>query len=222
MSLIKSVRFHHLPIRFLLVNNGSTDKTGQILKRMQKKFNEVKIITISQNLGYGYGIRMGLAQCKTAYLGFMCGDGQTDPEDVVRVVKVLKSGPQFDAAKVVRKMRHDNLKRRAVSLIYNWIFSSLFLFPARDVNGTPKIFRREVYQKCQLVSNDWFIDAEFMLKIRLYGFHLKEIPTRFFERKAGISSVNLSTILEFIINIIIYRLKYTRKFVGRELRLSII
>lgn len=206
-SLLTHTRRHQLPIKFILVNNGSKDATGKIIDQLVREFKEVTSLTVKQNKGYGYGIRRGLRACKTAYLGFMCGDGQTDVDDLIKVVKELQNDPHLDICKVTRTKRHDGWKRRFISFMYNHLFTLLFFFPVKDVNGTPKIFKRTAYLKLNLISNDWFIDAELMLKAKLDNMSIKEIPTQFHPRKTGSSFVNNATIFEFLRNLLVFRLK---------------
>lgn len=206
-ALVSEKRNQQLPIEFVLVDNGSLDGTRAILNQLKKKFPEVRLVLVDRNRGYGYGIRQGLTTCHTPYLGFMSGDGQTDTRDVTRVVREITHDSQLDICKVVRRKRNDGVKRRIISIIYNWLFALIFLLPMKDVNGTPKIFKYTAYEKLKLTANDWFIDAEIILKAKLYDLTLKEIPTEHYKRKTGSSSVNQMTLFEFLKNLFIYRMK---------------
>ncbi len=205
-ELVICKRTYKLPLTFVLVNNGSKDRTGEIINKLAQKFPEIHAVTVFQNRGYGYGIRQGLKTCTTPYLGFMRGDGQTDPRDVAKVVRTLQENPQLDICKIVRIKRHDSLKRRVISFIYNLLFSFLFLLPMKDVNGNPKMFKRDAYKKLKLITDDWFIDAELILKAKLYDLTLKEIPTEYRKRRTGVSSINHLTMLEFLKNLFASRL----------------
>ena len=77
----------------------------------------------------------------------------------------------------------------------------------RDVNGTPKLFKRSSYEKINLVSNDWFLDAELLIKAKSKKLSIKEIPAIFTPRAGGSSNVSYLTIFEFLFNIFRYRLK---------------
>lgn len=205
-SLILQCHKNQLSVKFILVDNGSSDKTGEIIKLLRNKFRSVQSITIGKNKGYGYGIRRGLAVCKAPYIGYMWGDGQIKPVYLIRVAKGLIADPSLDICKVVRIKRHDGLKRNLVTKIYNFLFSVLFLIKTKDVNGTPKLFKKSVYKKINLVSNDWFLDAELLIKAKRNKFSIKEIPAIFTPRQGGTSNVGYLTVFEFLFNILKYRI----------------
>ncbi|MEK7580866.1 MAG: glycosyltransferase family 2 protein [Patescibacteria group bacterium] len=206
-SLILQCQKNGLSVKFVLVNNGSSDKTGEIINRLKNEFEIIKTITIGKNKGYGYGIRRGLSICDSPYIGYMWGDGQIKPIYLVRVAKELTHDSSLDLCKVVRVKRYDGLKRNLVTKIYNSLFSILFLMNERDVNGTPKLFKRSSYEKISLVSNDWFLDAELLIKAKSKKLSIKEIPAIFTPRAGGSSNVSYLTIFEFLFNIFRYRLK---------------
>lgn len=206
-ALIACIRKEKIPLKLVLVNNGSTDQTGAIIEKIKQTSAEVSVVNVNKNKGYGYGILQGLSSSKTPYLGFMCGDGQTEASDVVRVVRALQKDSSLDVCKIVRLERHDGLKRQIVSFTYNLLFSFIFFLPMKDVNGTPKFLKREAYQKMKLSSTDWFIDAELILKAKLYNLKLKEISSVYHERKTGRSHFRGATLVEFLKNLIVFRLR---------------
>lgn len=206
-SLILQCQKNRLSVEFILVNNGSSDKTGEIINRLRKEFRIIKSITIGKNMGYGYGVRKGLELCHSPYIGYMWGDGQIKPMYLVRAAKELINNSTLDICKVVRIKRHDGLKRNLITKIYNLLFSILFLMKMRDVNGTPKLFKSSSYKKLKLLSNDWFLDAEVLIKAKRENLAIKEISAIFTPRAGGTSNVGYLTIFEFLFNILRFRLK---------------
>jgi len=79
-----------------------------------------------------------------------------------------------------------------------------FLFPvkSRDINGTPKLMRRECYRQLDLVSKDWFIDAEIMIKSTEKSYRVGEVEVSFMPRASGDSNVHLTTSFEFVRNML--------------------
>ena len=118
-SLILQCQKNGLSVKFVLVNNGSSDKTGEIINSLRNEFKIIKSVAIGKNKGYGYGIRRGLAVCESPYIGYMWGDGQIKPMYLVRVAKELIADSTLDICKVVRVKRYDGLKRNLVTKIYN-------------------------------------------------------------------------------------------------------
>jgi len=86
----------------------------------------------------------------------------------------------------------------------------ILLFPSVnsiDVNSKPKILTRECYESLELLSDDWFIDAEIMINIGKLGIPFFELPIEFEKLKDRKSFVKPGAIIEFIINLIKYRLR---------------
>jgi len=188
----------------ILVDNGSRDRTAKIIQELISKDSRLKKVTVEKNLGYGWGAINGLRAASGEWVGFMAGDGQVDPADVVRLIRETDSG--YDLIKVRRAVRQDGFIRAWISNAYVMIVCLLFGLPFYDINATPRIFRRSWLPKFRLSSRDWFLDAEILIKSSFLKLRVKEIPIIFLKREGGSSHVNLATILEFAKNIIKFRL----------------
>jgi hypothetical protein len=109
--------------------------------------------------------------------------------------------------KVRRRFRMDGFARKVVSIAYNMITAVIFPgLGSIDVNGNPKILPREYLDRMQLESQDWFLDAEIMIKARRLGLPVHETNVFAQMREGGSSNVHLSTCLEFVLNLLRYRL----------------
>lgn len=208
-DMVSAVQRHHIDYELILVNNGSRDRTGEILEELCSDNPRLKSIHLIANAGYGGGIITGLHYCTGKYLGYTWGDNQIRAEDVVGVYKLLK-GNGLDWAKGRRIQRFYGLQRKIISKIYNILFKLIFRAPTEDVNGVPKIFTRECYANMDISSTNWFIDAEIMLKSIHGMYRFGELPLIFYPREGGSSNVNVLTVVEFIINMIQH--KWERKY----------
>jgi glycosyltransferase involved in cell wall biosynthesis len=188
----------------VLVDNGSRDRTPVLIRELIGNDSRLKQVTVKENLGYGWGAINGLNAAEGEWVGFMAGDGQVDPADVVRLVRETDSG--YDLIKVRRSLRQDGFVRAWISNIYVMLVSLLFGLPFYDINATPRIMRRGWVDRLELSSRDWFLDAEMLIKARFLKLKVKEIPIIFRRREGGSSNVNLTTIFEFIKNIAKFRL----------------
>lgn len=188
----------------ILVDNGSLDLTNVLVKAIAEKEKRVKVVEIKKNQGYGWGIMNGLRRAEGEFIGYMCGDGQVKREDIIEVIKEAKS-KKYDLVKVLRVSRHDGIKRKIITVTCNIMMQLFFGISTWDVNGTPKIFRRELLDKFNIKSCDWFIDTEIMIKSKMLKLKVHEVPIDFFPRAKGESSVNFFAILEFLKNIYKYK-----------------
>ncbi|MHB2018504.1 MAG: glycosyltransferase family 2 protein [Candidatus Xenobia bacterium] len=199
-ALLGALRTGPDAFELVLVDNGSRDGTGRLIDELMAKHPEVRKVRVEVNQGYGWGVLCGLQSAVGAHVGFMGGDGQIDPIDVVALWRRAVT-QQVDLAKVCRMRREDGWKRRVVTFFCNLIFPLVFPVRTRDINGTPKILRREVYEGLHLRSKDWFLDAEVMIKCGRLGCRIDEMPVTFLARAGGQSNVRLTTLWEFLLNI---------------------
>lgn len=198
-----------LDFELILVDNGSQDQTGRLMRDLRSADQRLNTVTVPRNLGYGWGVRQGLEAARGRWIGFMDGDAQIEPGDAVRFL--LAVGDDYDMIKVRRRKRQDGVIRSRISEIYIILFCLVFSLPIYDINAKPVIFKRELLETLDLSSRDWFIDAELMLKADFLGLNIREVPVIFRRRKAGRSSVKPSTIVEFLKNMTRYRF-------GKELK----
>jgi len=193
----------------ILVDNGSRDRTPALIQVLVDEDSRLKKVTVSRNLGFGWGVISGLAAAESSWIGYMGGDGQVDPEDVVKLLNLRKSGN--DLIKVRRISRQDGFVRAWISNVYVMMVCLAFGLPFYDINATPRIFEQKWLEKFRLSSRDWFLDAELMIKSGLLGLTVKEVPIIFQKRGGGSSNVTPGTIIEFLKNIAKFRF-------GKELR----
>jgi hypothetical protein len=107
--------------------------------------------------------------------------------------------------------------RRLISTVYNAIFSLLFGFKVRDINSKPKIIRRDKYELLHLESDDWFADAELVIRARELGLKIGETPVHFSINDNRGSFVKPKAILEFTSNLLRYRFSPRQKAKARSL-----
>ena len=161
--LISEVEPYFLNFEILVVNDGSTDATSQVLRSYSHP--KVRIIDIPQNRGKGHAVREGFRQASGEYIFFIDGGMELHPRDI-RVFLVLMA--LYNADVVVGSKRHPQSKvdypalRRFLSLIYQKLVKRLFGLDVTDTQVGIKLFRREVIQA--ILPN---------LKIDRYGFDLE-------------------------------------------------
>jgi glycosyltransferase involved in cell wall biosynthesis len=190
------LRAARIPSAIVLVNNGSTDKTGSIINRLAAKDEAFLCIHLEENFGYGGGILAGMRQLQTPILGWTWGDGQVDPEVLVEAYRALiQTGAPL--AKARRVERQDGRQRQIVSTVYNRIMRILGS-KISDANGCPKLFTRESWESIDPCSTDWFLDAEVVLRALELGLAWTEVDAVMHPRQGGHSNVNRDTVFEFL------------------------
>mgnify|MGYP005640501645 CR=1 FL=1 len=197
----------------ILIGNyiaGSNDRTPEIAKTIAAQDPRINALTKEKKGMMGWDMKSGFESVSGKVIAVTDGDGQFPLADVGRVYRKLID-EDLDMVKTYRDKRCDGLYRRILSAIYNFIFSIFFPgFPCRDVNSKPKIFKADVLRKFDLLSEDWFIDAEIIIKARRLNIKFAELPTQFKKLDSRGSFVKPSAIIEFIVNMVLFRLREYR------------
>lgn len=203
-GIVSEFRISGKPFQIIVVDNGSTDHTPKVLESLGSKHPELTVARVFPNRGYGNGILEGLKHATGDFVGWMHADLQLNPADVVRISQKLEeSGADF--AKGVRKDRFESRFRNLQSSAYNIVFAALFGRGYDDVNGTPKIFKRELLDELQLSSEDWFLDPEIMIKLIRSGREIVTSDVIWRSRKKGSSKVSIFAPLGFVKKLLVYK-----------------
>jgi glycosyltransferase involved in cell wall biosynthesis len=206
----------------VLVGNyieGTDDETPQVVKALAETRPNIRTVVRPKVGMMGWDMRMGLDAARGEYIGVIDGDGQFPPESIVACL--LKAKVQnLDLTKTYRVRRDDGLYRRVISAAYNILFKLLFGLQIHDVNSKPKIIRRSKYELLHLESDDWFADAEIMIRARQAGLTIGEIPVHFIINDTRGSFVKPAAIFEFMSNLFKYRFSKRLKSRAEERRLK--
>ena len=175
----------------ILVVNGGRDASLDVCRALEKQYETVRT-TYSEHTGWGHAVKLGLKAAKGDVLCYT-NAARTHPSDLKQFIHTAIDNP----AMVVKARRHRRrpLSRKLGSLLYNLECRALFALPTWDVNGTPKVFGREVYTAIDLQSDDDLIDLEFNIKCKRLGVPMLEIPIDSHDRHSGRSTTDYSSAL---------------------------
>jgi len=209
-SLVESLENENLQWEIVLVGNyfeGKGDQTPEVINKIASQKAQIKVVTEIKKGMMGWDMKTGLQAATGKTLVVIDGDGQMPSGDVVRVYNLMKEN-ELDLAKTYRVKRNDGSYRKLISIIYNILFKTMFPgIKAWDMNSKPKIMKREFYEKINLESNGWFIDAEIMIFARRLDAKIGEIETVFHSIDTRPSFVKPLSILEFLFNLFVYRIR---------------
>jgi glycosyltransferase involved in cell wall biosynthesis len=203
----------------VLVGNyieGSDDETPQVVAKLAERSDNIRTVIRPKQGMMGWDMRMGLDAARGTYIGVIDGDGQFPPESIIACLLKCEL-EDLDLTKTYRVIRDDGLYRRFISMVYNTIFSLLFGFKVRDINSKPKIIRRDKYELLHLESDDWFADAEIIIRARELGLKIGETPVHFAINDNRGSFVKPKAIFEFSSNLLRYRFSRNQRAKARSL-----
>jgi glycosyltransferase involved in cell wall biosynthesis len=209
-DLMNCLKELNIDWEIILVGNylpNSNDRTPKIVKDIAAQDPRIKAITKEKKGMMGWDMKCGFENCLGKIIAVTDGDGQFPLTDIGRVYEKLVD-EDLDMVKTYRIKRGDGWYRKILSAVYNFIFCVFFPgISCHDVNSKPKIFKADALQKMDLLSDDWFIDAEIMIQARRLKLNYSEISTKFTKLDSRKSFVKPRAITEFIVNMILYRFK---------------
>lgn len=168
-----------------VVDDGSTDDTGEIADRLSREDPRVRVIHHVTNRGYGGAVRSGLLAASEPYVFYTDGDQQFDLGDLPRLTSRIEGA---DVVAGYRLKRMDPRRRLIVAWVYNRIIRTLFGVRVRDVDCAYKLFRRDVFTRIPLArvhSNGAFFSPELLITLRAGGIRIVEVGVPHYPRIKG-------------------------------------
>jgi hypothetical protein len=190
-----------VPFEIVAVQNGSLDRTPQILARLKSEIEELRIVVIEENHGAGYGALLGLYSAIGQDVVGVPGDGQVDLNLIPQMYE-FKRRCGADIAYGRRTSRPDGFARAFISRSYNFLMRAVFGLRSKDVNGPPKVITRTVLEAMQLKSTDQFLECEMMLKAERMGLTMCSIDVDFQARQGGESSIGWRDCRDYLRNLL--------------------
>jgi glycosyltransferase involved in cell wall biosynthesis len=196
----------------VFIDDGSTDRTRDILLKIFESDKTVKVIRLRKNFGQTAALQAGFDHARGEVIISMDGDLQHDPEDIPRLLAPIDEG--FDIVSGWRKERKDHfLLRRFPSWVANRIMRLLSGVKIHDFGTTFKAYRREVLKGIRLYGElHRFIPA----LISRTGVKITEVPIKNVVRQKGRSNYGLSRVRRVLFDLI--TVKFIISFIDRPLQ----
>lgn len=181
----------------IYVDDGSTDKSLQVLREIAATDSRVRVISLRRNYGQTAAMSAGIDAATGEILIPMDADLQNDPADIVRLLDKLNEG--YDVVSGWRKNRQDKLVTRKIpSQIANRVISWIGGVPLHDYGCSLKAYRRDVIQDVKLYG-------EMHRFIPIYaswaGARVAEIPVEHHARTMGKSKYGLSRTIKVVFDL---------------------
>jgi glycosyltransferase involved in cell wall biosynthesis len=177
----------------VFIDDGSTDSTLEIIKKLASKDKKIRIFSFRKNQGKAEALTLGFRMAKGDHIVTLDADLQDRPEEIGKLLAKAKEG--FDLVSGWRKERKDTLKTRLSSKLFNFIMSAFWGVHLHDYNCGLKLYTREAAKSLSLYGGMYrFIP----LLVAEKGFDVTEIPVIHEKRQFGKSKYGFSKIFRDI------------------------
>ena len=174
------------PARYeiIVVNDGSTDNTAQILNKKFGNTPHLRTIHQTKNGGFGSAVRTGIAAATGTHLLFMPVDSPLNPDVAKAFFSRLGNADILIGYRTNRKGYSWRMKLN--SIIYRRLLMLLFGLKLRDFNWV-HCYQRHIFaaDKVQIEYDGIFMLAEVLIKAHRLGYTMEEFPVHHYMRKAG-------------------------------------
>lgn len=170
-------------IEYIIVNDGSTDKTKDLVEEAFASHPLIKI-THKTNGGFGSAINTGLSLCSKDYVICVPADSPLDKKTMEKIYSVIHLDNPDLIITYRNKRKGYSFLMLTNSYIYHKLVSILFLIWYKDYNWI-HVYRRAIFEQISIDSKGIFMLAEIIVKSRNKGFSIKEIEVEQLQRVSG-------------------------------------
>jgi glycosyltransferase involved in cell wall biosynthesis len=176
-------------IEILLVDNGSTDDSQAVFRKTfgGNRIDNVKIIKVPVNQGYGYGILEGLREATGDFLAWTHADLQTDLLDVATAFNIAQEANHPQNVIIKGSRKHRPIFDSAFTFGMSILSSIALGTRINDVNAQPKIFPRGLFNKFENPPWDFSLDLYLLYLARSLGYTCLTVPVNFHTRVSGVA-----------------------------------
>lgn len=172
------------PWEAICIDDGSDDKTLEILRKISKSKPYLRILVFKHNYGQSSAFDAGFKAAQGEFIITLDGDRQNDPADIP---KLIQEARDVDLVCGCRANRKDPWSKKIISVFANYIRSRICQDGVQDTGCSLKLYRTESLRKIKMFHGmHRFLPALFLME----GLKIKEVPVNHRERTKGATKYN--------------------------------
>lgn len=215
-------RVRNVPINkeIIVVNDGSSDGTGELLERERDK-DDIIVVTLASNQGKGAAVRIGLERAQGEIIAIQDADLELDPSELPQLIKPIQDGhtevvygSRFSAqdrrGRVPRPSLTAWFGNKVLTMMTNLLYGSRLT----DMETCYKVCRASVIKGIQLESVGFELEPELTAKLLRLGFRIHEVPISYQPRtRVAGKKIGWKDGVKAIYCLIKYRFQDVRTFI---------
>lgn len=166
----------------IVVNDGSKDRTREIVESLIADDTRIRLINHSQNQGYGAALVSGFEAITKELVFFMDSDGQFDIHDLERFFPLIDT---YDAVLGYRIQRQDAWMRKLNAWGWKMLVRLVFGLRVRDIDCAFKLYRAAFFRTHRLETRGAMINTEILYKFTQAGYTYTEVGVHHLPRRGG-------------------------------------
>ena len=216
-DVLNALNAWRMDFEIIVVNDGSTDRTGAIVSALAEADPHVRLITHSTNQGYGAALVSGFAAATKELTMFMDSDGQFAIRDLQRFFPYID---EYDAVIGYRLHRQDTWMRRLNAWGWKCLIGLILDVHARDLDCAFKLLRTSILHQHPLETRGAMINAELLYRLKRAGYTYREVGVQHLPRQGGrATGANLRVIVRAFRELFVYARKWRREEQARTQQL---
>jgi glycosyltransferase involved in cell wall biosynthesis len=174
---------HGIRGEIVIGEDGSTDGSKEILRRMQVDFPNLVVVDHPTNRGYGYALASAIARSQGDYVLTIDSDGQFDAAEYTLLSAEMAKG--VDVVTGYRHRKQDSVLRIVADRGLNLIVRMLFRLSLRDTNCALKLFKGDVARRLTVEARGYPTPTELLVRAQTLGYRISETGITHHERAGG-------------------------------------
>ena len=157
----------------ILIDDGSTDKTGTIMDAMSKELPHVRVLHNPKNIGLGAAYIEGVGEAKLDYIMMLCGDGGLPASNLPAILgKIGEADIVIPYVENLRKIKSPT--RFVLSKCYSNLLNIVFGYRIRYYNGLP-LHKSALIRSLNITSRGFGFQGEIIIKLLKSGCSYVEV-----------------------------------------------
>ena len=183
------------PVEIIVVDDGSTDDTGAVVREFERRDRRFRLIRLARNRGKGNAVRVGVVNAAGRRVLFNDADGATPIEEISRLERALDEGADIAIGSRAIKSKATHVKttwfRRAAGRLFHQLVRTLTVHGIVDTQCGFKLFEADVAQDLfsRMLMDGFSFDVELLMMAQRRKYRIAEIPVNWTHQEGSRISV---------------------------------